>query len=36
MFTPQDIEKAMTCCNFQKGIGPDGFDGKALSQCEPL
>ena len=30
MFTPQDVEEAMRASNFNKGLGPDGFDGTIL------
>ena len=29
-FTPGDVEAAMKASNFNKGLGPDGFDGKIL------
>ena len=30
LFTPQDVEEAMRASNFNKGLGPDGFDGSIL------
>ena len=27
LFTSSDVEEAMKASNFNKGIGPDGFDG---------
>ena len=30
MFTTQDVEEAMRASNFNKGLGPDGFDGTFL------
>ena len=30
LFTIKDVDEAITECNFEKGIGPDGFDGRAL------
>ena len=30
MFTVQDVEEAMRASNFNKGLGPDGFDGTIL------
>ena len=30
MFTTQDVEEAMRASNFNKGLGPDGFDGTIL------
>ena len=30
MFTTQDVEEAMRASNFNKGLGPDGFDGSIL------
>ena len=30
MFTPGDVEAAMKASNFNKGLGPDGFDGTIL------
>ena len=30
MFTPADVEAAMKASNFNKGLGPDGFDGTIL------
>ena len=30
LFTPLDVEEAMKASNFNKGLGPDGFDGCML------
>ena len=30
MFNPADVEAAMKASNFNKGLGPDGFDGTFL------
>ena len=30
LFTPADVEAAMKASNFNKGLGPDGFDGTVL------
>ena len=30
MFTTQDVEEAIRASNFNKGLGPDGFDGTIL------
>jgi len=30
MFTMRDVEEAMRASNFNKGLGPDGFDGTIL------
>ena len=30
MFTMRDVEGAMKASNFNKGLGPDGFDGTIL------
>ena len=30
MFTMQDVTEAMRASNFNKGLGPDGFDGTIL------
>ncbi len=30
IFTAEDIDNAILACNFSKGLGPDGFDGKLL------
>ena len=35
MFTPQDVEEAMRASNFNKGLGPDGFDGTILRPEDP-
>jgi len=30
MFNMRDVEEAMKASNFNKGLGPDGFDGTIL------
>ena len=30
LFTPGNVEAAMKASNFNKGLGPDGFDGTIL------
>ena len=35
-FSTIDIEQAMSMCNFNKGVGPDGFDGNILKNNEQL
>ena len=30
LFTGEDVEEAMRASNFNKGLGPDGFDGSML------
>ena len=35
MFTPGDVEAAMKASNFNKGLGPDGFDGTILRPGDP-
>ena len=30
-FSYSDVEEAVKQCNFNKGLGPDGFDGNVLS-----
>ena len=35
IFTTQDVEKAMRASNFNKGLGPDGFDGTILQPGNP-
>ena len=30
MITMRDVEEAMNASNFNKGLGPDGFDGTIL------
>ena len=35
MFTTQDVEEAMRASNFNKGLGPDGFDGTILQPGNP-
>ena len=30
MFSMRDVEEAMKASNFNKGLGPDGFDGTIL------
>jgi hypothetical protein len=35
MFTPADVEAAMKASSFNKGLGPDGFDGTFLKPGDP-
>jgi len=35
MFTETDVVKAMRASNFNKGLGPDGFDGTFLKPGDP-
>ena len=35
MFTIADVEGAMKASNFNKGLGPDGFDGTILKPGDP-
>ena len=35
MFTTQDVTEAMRASNFNKGLGPDGFDGTILKPGDP-
>ena len=35
MFTMQDVTEAMRASNFNKGLGPDGFDGTILKPRDP-
>ena len=35
MFTISDVEGAMRASNFNKGLGPDGFDGTILKPGDP-
>ena len=35
LFTAQDVEEAMRASNFNKGLGPDGFDGTILQPGNP-
>ena len=35
LFTAQDVEEAMRASNFNKGLGPDGFDGNILQPGNP-
>ncbi len=30
LFSEEDIDNAIKECNFNKGLGPDGFDGNIL------
>lgn len=34
LFSKEDIEKAIKACNFNKSMGPDGFDGSLLKRKE--
>lgn len=36
LFTADDFEQAILQCNFNKGIGPDGFNGKILLYNQEL
>ena len=35
MFSMLDVEEAMKASNFNKGLGPDGFDGTILKPGDP-
>ena len=35
MFTDADVVEAMKAFNFNKGLGPDGFDGTILKPGDP-
>ena len=35
IFTSADVEAAMKASNFNKGLGPDGFDGTFLRPGDP-
>ena len=35
LFTVTDVEEAMKASNFNKGLGPDGFDGTILRPGDP-
>ena len=35
MFTPAEVEAAMKASNFNKGLGPDGFDSTFLRPGDP-
>ena len=35
LFTVTDVEEAMKASNFNKGLGPDGFDGTMLRPGDP-
>ena len=35
MFTEADVVEAMKASNFNKGLGPDGFDGTILRPGDP-
>ena len=35
MFTVEDVVEAMKASNFNKGLGPDGFDGTVLKPGDP-
>ena len=32
LFTAEDVMTAVKDCNFNKGLGPDGFDGNLLTK----
>ena len=36
VFSTQEIEEAADYCNFNKGLGPDCFDGNILNNDEWL
>ena len=35
MLTPADVEAGMKASNFNKGLGPDGFDGTFFRPGDP-
>ncbi len=35
LFSEEDIDNAIKECNFNKGLGPDGFDGNILTKSNP-
>jgi hypothetical protein len=35
LFTVTDVEEAMKASDFNKGLGPDGFDGTILRPGDP-
>ena len=35
LFSTQDVEEAVRASNFNKGLGPDGFDGTILQPGNP-
>ena len=35
MFTAADVEEVMKASYFNKGLGPDGFDGTILKPGDP-
>ena len=36
LFNSADISEAINDCNFEKAIGPDGFDGRVLKMNEDI
>ncbi len=36
LFTKEEVIEAMKQCNFNKGVGPNGFDGRVLTMDEDL
>ena len=35
LFSHEDVEQAIKASNFNKGLGPDGFDGTILKPGDP-
>ena len=35
-FTYEEVEEAAKCCNFNKGLGPDCFDGNMIKNNDEL
>ena len=36
LFSELEIATALSQCNFNKGIGPDGFDGRIIQKDEEV
>ena len=36
LVTESEVEAALEQCNFKKGIGPDGFDGRIFEKDESI
>ena len=36
IFTADEVQAALKECNFDKGLGPDGFDGNVLKTNDEL
>ena len=36
IFTAEEVQAALKECNFDKGLGPDGFDGNVLKTNDEL